>query len=86
MRERQERVRIDIRLMLRKLLLTRFTVKIRTPSFAAKITPRWFPWGKFDYMGAMPLDASFAHRPSFIGDFVVAIPSRQRVQSCNQTA
>jgi hypothetical protein len=36
MRERLERVRTDISLLLRKLPLTRFTVKIRTPSLLKK--------------------------------------------------
>src|ERR1035441_8127479 len=58
MRERLKRVRTDVSLMPRKLPLTRFTVKIRTPSLLSELHPNWLPRGKYDYMGAMGPGAS----------------------------
>src|ERR1035437_3864810 len=61
MRERLKRVRTDFSLMPRKLPLTRFTVKIRTPSLLSELRPPQLSWGKYDYMGVVPLDASRLH-------------------------
>src|SRR5580698_3302006 len=58
MREALERVRTDFSLVFRKPTLTRFTVKIRTPSLLSRLTPQRLQWGKLDYMGAKPLGAS----------------------------
>jgi len=69
-----ERGRTDVSLMPRKLPFTRFTVKIRTPSLLLKIAPRWLPWGKLDYMGAMPLHAN---RKSLLDQHQPDLPRRK---------
>src|ERR1022692_2713830 len=62
MRERLKRVRTDFSLMPRKLPLTRFTVKIRTPSLLSELRPNKLPRGKFDYMGVVGVGASRRRR------------------------